>query len=269
MGIIIGGIIGYRLGGFIGMMLGAWLGHQVGQLFSGSKSGQSQRSATQQSFFKALFVTLGKLAKADGTISTNEIDRAEIIMNKMKLNPELRQQAIHYFNQGKESSYNIDGDLSDFRQKARGSLSLKQFFLEMLIDMASGDGTIDAAELRILEKACQLIGYPPQLLQAMLKMRGAGYYRQQHQQQGQQQWHQNQSKRPKPAPSDVNPYGILGVDRSDSKQDIRRAYKKLMSQHHPDKLVSKGLPPEMMKVAEEKAKNIQMAWEQVKDLRGW
>ncbi len=265
MGIIIGGLIGYRIGGFIGMMFGAWLGNQITQFISGSKSGHSKHTATQQSFFKALFVTMGKLAKADGTISPGEIDRAEFIMRRMKLTPELRQQAIMYFNQGKESNYNINGDLAAFRQNASGSLSLKQFFLEMLIDMASGDGTIDEDELKILEKACKLIGYPLQLLQAMLKMRGTGYY----QQQQSQGYRQHQSQRPQRTSASGNPYRVLGVEKTDDKQAIRRAYKKLMSQHHPDKLVSKGLPPEMMKMAEEKAKTIQQAWEQVKDLRGW
>jgi len=264
MGIIIGAIIGYRVGGFVGMLFGAWLGHQISQYIGGGKSKQAKHTATQQSFFKALFVTMGKLAKADGTISPSEIDRAEFIMQRMKLTPELRQQAILYFNQGKESHYNIDADLTDFRRHARGSLSLKQFFLEMLIDLASGDGSIDVNELQVLENACRLIGYPPQLLQAMLKMRGAGYYQQQS-----QDYRQQQSQRPQPSPVSGNPYRILGVEKSDDKQVIRRAYKRLMSQHHPDKLVSKGLPPEMMKMAEEKAKTIQLAWEQVKELRGW
>ncbi len=266
MGILIGGLIGYRLGGFIGMLLGAWLGHQVTQFISGgNRHSEKNRSATQHSFFKALFVSMGKLAKLDGVVSRQEIDRAEIIMNKMKLTPELRQQAIAYFNQGKQSHYKIERDLTDFRQKSRGSLSLKQFFLEMLIDMASVDGQIDATEQRLIEQICQLIGYPLAMLQAMFKMRGSNYY----QQQGQQRKQYRQRSQSRSSSTPANPYRVLGVDKSASKQEIRRAYKKLMSQHHPDKLVSKGLPPEMMKVAEEKAKNIQLAWEEVKDLRGW
>ena len=264
MGILIGGLIGYRMGGFIGMLLGAWLGHQITQFFSGGKRfAQKDRSAIQHSFFKALFVSMGKLAKLDGVVSRQEIDRAEIIMNKMKLTPELRQQAIAYFNQGKQAHYKIERDLTDFRQKSRGSLSLKQFFLEMLIDMAAVDGTIDPAEQRLIEQICGLIGYPVAMLQAMFKMRGSGYY--QHQS-GQSRQRQRSQTRPT---SVSNPYRVLGVDKSADKQTIRRAYKKLMSQHHPDKLVSKGLPPEMMKMAEEKAKNIQLAWEEIKDLRGW
>ncbi|MFV0543146.1 MAG: co-chaperone DjlA [Marinicella pacifica] len=264
MGILIGGLIGYRLGGFIGMLLGAWLGHQVTQFISGDRRFTKQnRSAIQHSFFKALFVSMGKLAKLDGVVSRQEIDRAEIIMNKMKLTPELRQQAINYFNLGKQAHYKIERDLTDFRQKSRTSLSLKQFFLEMLIDMATVDGAIDPAEQRLIEQICQLIGYPVAMLHAMFKMRSSGYY-QQHS--GQSRQRQRSHTRPT---SVRDPYRVLGVDKSADKQTIRRAYKKLMSQHHPDKLVSKGLPPEMMKVAEEKAKNIQLAWEEIKDLRGW
>lgn len=263
MGILIGGLIGYRLGGFIGMLLGAWLGHQVTQFISGDgrRFSKQNRSAIQHSFFKALFVSMGKLAKLDGVVSRQEIDRAEIIMNKMKLTPELRQQAINYFNQGKQSHYKIERDLTDFRQKSRTSLSLKQFFLEMLIDMATVDGDIDNAEQHLIEQICQLIGYPLAMLHAMFKMRSSSYY----------QHHDNQNRRQgQTRPASVSdPYRVLGVAKTADKQTVRRAYKKLMSQHHPDKLVSKGLPPEMMKVAEEKAKNIQLAWEEIKDLRGW
>ena len=138
----------------------------------------------------------------------------------------------------------------------------------MLIDVAEADGLISQAEQAMIERTCHLIGYPVQLLHAMMKMRGfrsAGGY-----QQGQQHGtNQQQGRRPVNSKAPFNPYQVLGVEQNDNKATIRKAYKRLMSQHHPDKLVSKGLPPEMMKVAEEKAKQIQLSWEKVKDLKGW
>lgn len=267
MGIIIGSLLGYKFGGWFGMLLGAWIGHSIEQSISGNNSADSKKQ-TQESFFNALFLSMGKLAKVDGKVSPSEIERTEGIMQHMKLNHEMRQKAIHLFNQGKDSSYNIENALLQFGRLARRSLSLKQIFLEMLIDVAEADGMISRGEQEMIERTCHLIGYPVQLLHAMMKMRGfksAGGY-----QQGQQHGSANQnSRRPVNRNAPFNPYQVLGVEQSDSKSTIRKAYKRLMSQHHPDKLVSKGLPPEMMEVAEEKAKQIQLSWEKVKDLKGW
>ena len=64
-------------------------------------------------------------------------------------------------------------------------------------------------------------------------------------------------------------YQLLGIDKNADKNATKRAYRKLMSQHHPDKLVAKGLPPEMIKIATEKTQSIKAAYELVKDRRGW
>ena len=267
MGIIIGGILGFKFGSFPGMVFGAWIGNWLERQLTG-KSNVNQQKETQESFFNALFLTMGKLAKVDGQVSPSEIERTEGIIRHMNLNTELRQRAISLFNQGKEDAYDIDSALRQFGQFARRSLSLKQIFLEMLVDVAEADGLISRAEQALIERTCQLIGYPVQLLYAMMKMRGfaatgGGY------QQHQGSRNQRQNRRPANRNAPFNPYQVLGVEQSDNKATIRKAYKRLMSQHHPDKLVSKGLPPEMMKVAEEKAKQVQLAWEKVKDLKGW
>ncbi len=267
MGIIIGSLLGYKFGGWFGMLMGAWIGHTIEQAITGASPGDSKKQI-QESFFNALFLSMGKLAKVDGKVSPSEIERTEGIMQHMKLNPEMREKAIKLFSQGKDSGYEIDSALKQFGRLARRSLSLKQIFLEMLIDVAEADGLISQAEQQMIERTCQMIGYPVQLLYAMMKMRGfksSGGY-QQNQQQG---TNNQQSRRPVNRNAPFNPYQVLGVEQSDNKATIRKAYKRLMSQHHPDKLVSKGLPPEMMEVAVEKAKQIQLSWEKVKDLKGW
>ncbi|MGJ8664589.1 MAG: co-chaperone DjlA [Marinicella sp.] len=270
MGIIIGGILGFKFGSYPGMVFGAWIGHWLERQITGNTTVNHQKQ-TQESFFNALFLTMGRLAKVDGKVSPSEIERTEGIIRHMKLNPAMRQRAIDLFNQGKQNGYDIESALIKFGQFARKSLSLKQIFLEMLIDVAEADGMISRAEQALIERTCQLIGYPVQLLYAMMKMRGftaaGGSYQNQsgRRSRGQRQ----QSRRPVNSQAPFNPYQVLGVEQSDNKATIRKAYKRLMSQHHPDKLVSKGLPPEMMKVAEEKAKQVQLAWEKVKDLKGW
>lgn len=280
MGFLIGSILGYKFGGLPGLFLGAFLGQYIERQiagksglggFGGAQGGASDhKKQTQESFFNALFLTMGKLAKIDGQVSTSEIERTEGIIRHMKLNAELRQRAIHLFNQGKDSRGNqeIESALKQFGQLARRSLSLKQIFLEMLVDVAEADGTISLDEQTLIERVCDLIGYPKQMFYALLKMRGfatGGHQQQSGGHSGNRSGGQRTVNRNAP----FNPYQVLGVEQSDSKPVIRKAYKRLMSQHHPDKLVSKGLPPEMMKVAEEKAKQVQLAWEKVKDLKGW
>lgn len=270
MGIIIGGILGFKFGGYFGMFFGAWLGHTIERNLLGPKLAQGNKKQTQESFFNALFLTMGRLAKVDGKVSTSEINRAESIIRHLNLSSEMRQRAIDLFNQGKDESYNIEKPLRQFGQFAKHSLSLKQIFLEMLVDVAEADGMISRAEQELIERACQAIGYPIQLLYAMMKMRGfAGKNSNYRQQSGNRQRQNSQSQKPTNPQAPFNPYQVLGVEQSDNKATIRKAYKRLMSQHHPDKLVAKGLPEEMMKVAEEKAKQVQLAWEKVKDLKGW
>ena len=270
IGGLIGGVIGFKLGNVLGMFVGFFVGYKIEQFINSevnpNQSGGfgGNQKAVQDSFFEALFLLMGKIAKADGVVTPQEIRQAEAIFNHMRLTPHLRKRAIHLFNQGKESNFDVNPALKKFARLSRRSLSLRQIFLEMLIDVAEADGTINSNEWRIIDRACDTLRYPKQLLLAMLKMRG---FRQQHNQQSSGHSSGNQYRRPSNGAPD--PFTVLGVDRNDSKATIRKAYKKLMSQHHPDKLIAKGLPPEMIKVAEEKAKKIQVAWEEVKQIKGY
>ena len=57
------------------------------------------------------------------------------------------------------------------------------------------------------------------------------------------------------------------MSKNASDADVKKAYRRLMNQHHPDKLVSKGLPEEMMKLANEKTQQIKEAYERIKKSR--
>ncbi|WP_395374588.1 co-chaperone DjlA [Marinicella sp. W31] len=269
LGGLIGGIIGYKFGNIAGMVLGFFIGYQVENFLTSGSPGRGgsggHKKAVQDSFFEALFLGMGKIAKADGVVTPQEIQRAEAIFNHMRLTPHLRKRAINLFNKGKEPGFNIKPALRAFSRLSSRSMSLRQIFLEMLIDVAEADGTINGTEWRIIDEACDILRYPKQLLIAMMKMRGFRQQQSQHQSSGQSSG--NQYRRT--SSSELDPFTVLGVERNDSKASIRKAYKKLMSQHHPDKLIAKGLPPEMVKVAEEKAKKIQVAWEEVKKIRNF
>lgn len=89
---------------------------------------------------------------------------------------------------------------------------------------------------------------------------GGGYQ----QQSGSGNWQQAQR-----GPTLEDACNVLGVKPTDDATTIKRAYRKLMSEHHPDKLVAKGLPPEMMEMAKQKAQEIQQAYELIKQQKGF
>lgn len=264
MGGIIGAILGFQVANIAGMIIGFIIGSQIEKYISSSQQ-KGGKKAVQESFFNALFLTMGRIAKADGFVSPEEIQRAEAIFSHMRLTPHLRKKAISLFNQGKSLRYDIELSWRQFGRLSRHSLSLKQMFLSMLLDVAEADGAIQTNEWHIINEACNNIKYPKQMLIAMLAMRGINpnNTRQQSGHRRQRQTHQ------RPHGNAPDPFTVLGVSRSDDKSTIRKAYKRLMSQNHPDKLIAQGLPPEMIKVAEEKAKKIQIAWEEVKKIKGY
>ncbi len=271
VGSLIGSILGFKFGGFFGMVFGAILGAQAQTWIAVNLLGKPSRKAQIQSaYFEALFITMGKLAKADGIITKNEIRKCEAIMNHMQLDTQRRKSAIKLFNLGKQDNLDVDLYLNKFMKASYGAYSVKQVFMEMLIEVASAENQINQAEMNFMYSIADKIKFPRQIFVTLVRMRGfnidgqSSGRRQQHSQyhssRNQQQWQRS---------STTNPYQTLGVAKTDNKAVIRKAYKKLMSINHPDKLIAKGLPPDMVEVAKKKTQTIQAAWEEVKDLRGF
>lgn len=269
IGFLIGAILGFKTGSFFGVVLGGYVGYTVEKWVAENIFGkQSRQSQIQQAYFEALFITIGKLAKIDGTVTQDEIQKCENVIRRMKLSQKQRKQAIELFNRGKQNGFDIAPSIHVFARKSGRSFTVKQMFLEMLLEVASAGGRINLPEWKLLLRICEQLGFPQQLFLALVRMRGfnvhskytssgTGYSGQQRQY---QKWQA-------PTQHKTNSYEVLGVGQSDSKQVIRKAYKKLMSANHPDKLIAKGLPPEMIEVAKTKTQNIQAAWEDVKQMR--
>jgi DnaJ like chaperone protein len=275
IGALIGAAIGFKAGGFLGVLLGWWLGNKLQNWLADEFGSGSPKTRIQNAYFKALFLSLGKLAKADGRVSEEEIVRARRIMQRMNLSEQQKKQAIHLFNQGKQPGFDIRPAVAEFAQLAARSFSLKQMFVEMLLDAAAADGQIKPEEWQVLLVVAELLGIPRPIFIMLAQMRGFSYQPGRASGAGQGRSYQYQggyggySGGFRPQPQREDPYRVLGVRREDSRATIRKAYKKLMSQHHPDKLMSKGLPPEMVEIAKEKTQKITAAWEQIEKERGW
>lgn len=253
-GKIIGGGFGFMLGGPLGALLGAALGHQLDKnivltLDAGMGAGQTQR--TQAAFFTAMFSVMGYVAKADGKISKDEIGIAEQLMGQMRLTAEQKKAAIELFNQGKHSGFDVNAVLQQFRVECHRQRNLMQMFLEILIATAMADGTLHTAEHETLKRITTQLGFDSHHLEQLIGMISARHPAQ-----------------PSARRTLDDAYHILGVSAATSDDEIKKTYRRLMSQHHPDKLVSKGLPEEMIRLATDKTGEIKSAYEQIRSARG-
>lgn len=258
----LGGTFGFMLGGPLGALLGAALGHtldqKVGQGGLASLDlGAQQR--VQAVFFMATFSVMGHLAKADGRVSEDEIAAAREVMARLGLNSMLRQAAVRLFNQGKQADFPLDDVLQQFKRECHQRRTLLQTFMEFLLMAAYADGTLHATERRLLEHISAQLGFDAvefTLIENMVRAgrRFDGGYR------------------PRVQTSDAtleDAYAVLGVSPQAGDEEVKKAYRRLLSQHHPDKLVAKGLPEEMMKLAAERTHQIRTAYEQIRHQRGF
>ncbi len=254
-GKIVGGGFGFMLGGPLGALMGMAVGHQLdkGLNIAGLEPGNTER--VQLAFFTTVFSVMGYLAKADGTVSRSEIQMAENIMGQMNLDANQRKAAIDLFNQGKQNDFPLDEVLEQFKKESHRRTNLLQMFLEILIATAYADNKLDRAEHAALQHIAQQIGFSAAQLDQIINRVSA-----------QQQYSQH-SVNTSAQPSLSQAYAVLGVDSEVSDSTLKKSYRRLMSQHHPDKLVAKGMPEEMIKLANQKTAEIKAAYDQIKNSR--
>ncbi|WP_263078309.1 co-chaperone DjlA [Endozoicomonas sp. Mp262] len=261
LGLLFGGPFGAVFGGF----LGAWINKNYLQNGPGVTGGGARfnRQRAQSAFFNATFLVMGRLAKADGRVSEDEIETASAIMRQMRLSPEQRKMAISLFNQGKQQNANIEATLHEFRQAAASS-TLVPMFLEIQLQAAYADGALTQAERQVFHQICRILGVSSVAFELLHKrfLAQRAFYQQSAG--GRQQQH---FQRPNAAYELKQAYEILGIESNASDAEVKRAYRRLMSQHHPDKLVAKGLPKEMMEVAKKKTQEIQGAYDKIRASR--
>lgn len=260
-GKLIGGVIGFFSAGFWGAVIGIVFGHffdkSVGKALGFDYGADRER--LQRLFFETAFMVMGYLAKADGRVSKEEISQAEALMERLGLTPEHRLEAIELFKQGSNSDFLLEPVISSFISEGGRQHNLPILLLEFLFSIAFADGEIHPAEKEILARTASFLGINARQFEKILSMLIA-----QQSFAGGQQNHFQQAPR---VDELENAYKALGVSSSDSDRDIKKAYRRLMSQHHPDKLIAQGVPEDMLKLATEKAQEIQVAYDLVKKAR--
>lgn len=249
-GKLIGGIIGVLRGGIVGAILGVFIGHLLDRFLAGL--GGSNR--TRDKFFRALFSTLGYISKVDGRVTKAEIEAAENLMRRMTLTEDERQRAIHFFQKGKDPEFDFYGTLQDFGRHARHQYELRVMFLELLLEAAITDGTLSVAEDAILERVRLALNIPINVFVAMMRAR-------ENEPERKSGNHGPATRRPQTM---AQCYAALGLLEDASPQEVKRAYRKLVSQYHPDKLSSQNLPDEIMEMAKRRVREVNAAYDTIK-----
>lgn len=258
MGKIIGAILGFLLTGgrLMGLFLGIWVGGYFDRGLSGPWSGAEQRGRRQTAFYTATFTVLGHLCKADGQVSPQEIRAVRAIMLQLSLSAEMQQLATRLFDEGKSPDFNLAGTIQQLRREVGHRPDIYLMFLEIQIMAVWADGELHDEEQRILVEICGLLQIPLQEFERLCAMIGGAYT--------QQDWATGANS----ATARAEAYKILGISDGASDREVKLAYRRLMNQHHPDKLISRGMPEEMVKVATERTTNIRHAYDQIREGRG-
>ncbi len=254
---LIGALAGYYFFGLFGALIGFFVGSFFDRMrmYGPGALNPLGNALRQTVFLETVFVSMGKLAKSDGHVSQQEIDHVEAFMKKLGMTAEHRQQAIKLFKQGADPAFEIAPMYQRFMAICGHTKNLKEMLLVYLIVMALADGHFHPAEEALMFDIAALLGYDQASFKHLMEM----VLNQSHFAGGQVN----------AATALEDAYKALGVARESTDQEVKRAYRKLMSKYHPDKLIGQGLPEDMIATATEQAKEIQLAYDLIKKSRNF
>lgn len=256
-GKLIGAVLGAIIGrGLFGAVVGLLIGHQFDRRSQATRPRVTGNPrALQIVFFRATFQVMGHAAKADGRVTPKEIDAAREAMRRFSLTDADVRRAIDLYTDGKRPDFPLDELLADLRGAMAGRDDLRRLFVQIQLEAALQGGGLNPASRTVFARMCSALGISAiefAALEAMLRMRGpagAGATRPQ-------------------ADRLADAYQVLGVGADTPDAEVTLAYRRLVSQSHPDKLVANGLPESMVEAAHERTRRILEAYEIIRKHRG-
>jgi DnaJ like chaperone protein len=255
LGKMIGGTIGFALGGPIGAVAGATFGHTFvdrkedaylksipGGSIPGRQMGLSTNEEAQLIFFTAAFSMLAKICKADGQISEKEIEAVEAFMTRdLQLDHEGRETAKQIFRRAIDSPEGFEAFAQQFYAVFRAQPNIIELMVDVLLRVSAADGQISNEEESMLLSVTRIFNVSDTNYSRLKSkyVRVTNKY-----------------------------YAVLKCDESASNEELKKQYRTLVTEYHPDKIEAKGLPEEFIKFANDKFREIQEAYEHIKQERG-
>lgn len=245
--VIVCALLGLAIGGAAGLLLGAAIGYAIGRLLP--RLLRQSVGLVQAQLLESTFAAMGALCKADSQVSRSEIRAAETVFDRLGLSGPQREAAKAAFNRGKSADFDLDAEMDKLARICRGRSVLLGIFLQVQLMAVAADGQIHPAEHDMLVRMTRRLGlaeHEVARLEALLRAGAANT----------------------PAANRLDDaYQALGVAPSASDAQIKRAYRRLMSENHPDKLAGKGLPESMRELAEERTREITAAYRLIREAR--
>jgi DnaJ like chaperone protein len=249
-----GKLIGGALGAFFGPMgvaVGAALGHQYDV-----STGPNGVLPPAEQFFRSTFRVMGHVARADGRVTEREIEAARSVMQALLLDAGQVHAAIALFNSGKQAGFVLESELAQLRTSCQMQPEILRVFLEIQLRFALAGSDMAGAARGRVTRVAQGVGVDPQLLARMEAAFRGGDPR--------------ASVAGAAAALDARiaaAYRTLEVDPDISDEELVKAYRRLMSRHHPDKLKANGLPDSMLEHAKQRTQAVREAYELLRERR--
>ncbi|MFG6667747.1 co-chaperone DjlA [Halomonas sp. HNIBRBA4712] len=247
--ILLFGLLGLALFGPLGLLLGGGVGFWLAQ--RARRRLLVARAQIEQGYLQSVFSVMGCLCQADGRVSAGERDIAERLFTQMRFSDSQRAEARAAFERGRAESFDLDAELARVGQLTQRQPMLRQVFLQVQLNAIAADGEIHDAERDMLMRVARGIGCSDTELaqiEAMLDRAAS-----------------NGQATSEASLKDA--YRVLGVSDEASDAEVKKAYRRLMSQNHPDKLAGKGLPESMREVAQQRTSEISNAFDRIKSAR--
>jgi len=237
-GSLIGGMVGFSLGGPFGMLLGSLIGGKISRARSGAAGNFGAFAQPQQIFALSLIVLSAKLSKADGQVSKEELIA---VKDKLKIPENEIEQVGKIFNKAKEESAGYEPYAKQIAQIYQGNLNVLEEVINILFYIAEADGNVSQSELGMIENIAQIFSI------------------------NQSQF--NSIKESRKSSDKLNPYIVLNSSPNEELSSIRKKYIQLSKENHPDILISKGVPSEVIEESKKKMRAVNSAWDQIQKLK--
>jgi len=236
-GSLIGGMVGFSLGGPFGMLLGSLIGGKISRARRGG-SGFGSFAQPQQIFALSLIVLSAKLSKADGQVSKEEL---VAVKDKLKIPENEIEQVGKIFNKAKEESTGYEPYAQQIAQIYKNNPNVFEEVINILFYIAEADGNVSKSELDMIENIAKIFSLNQSQFNSIKESR------------------KNSDK--------LNPYIVLESKPEEDLSSIRKKYIKLSKENHPDLLISKGVPGEVIEESKKKMRTINSAWDQIQKLK--